>query len=87
MLDITKMGPVPPNAASAMTTNVSGTRPTIQIKPRKVDTKMLNCQNNKINISAKNKLTTISTGSANLATISSREISAEVVVEPVRKKI
>jgi hypothetical protein len=51
---------------------------------------MLNCQNNKINISAKNKLKTINSGSANLATISSRErliqVSAEVVAEPVRKK-
>jgi hypothetical protein len=36
---------------------------------------MLNCQNNKINISAKNKLKTINSGSANLATISSRERS------------
>jgi len=51
---------------------------------------MLNCQNNIINISAKNTLKTINSGSANLATISSRErliqVSAEVVAEPVRKK-
>jgi hypothetical protein len=90
MLDITKVGHAHHNAASAERTNVSGTKPTIQIKPRKVDTKMLNCQNNIINISAKNTLKTINSGSANLATISSRErliqVSAEVVAEPVRKK-
>jgi hypothetical protein len=33
------MGPVPPNAASAMTTNASGTRQIIPIKPNKVDAK------------------------------------------------
>ena len=52
---------------------------------------MLNCQNNIINISAKNTLKTIKYyESANWATISSRErliqVSAEVVAEPVRKK-
>ena len=33
------MGPAHPNAASAMTTSVSGTRLIIQIKPSKVDAK------------------------------------------------
>jgi hypothetical protein len=61
MLDITKVGPAHPNAASAMTTSVSGTRLIIQIKPSKVDAKsskksqrkINNCQKNRINIFAK----------------------------------